>query len=111
MIPISTTTITVYMPAPPDLDAEPYSGNDTTASLQVRAGGVRAVIDRPNGREQLAGGEQAVWDFELVCDNCDLDRLDTVHDDTTGVDYRVVWLWNLPGDHMEAGLRLVQGEV
>jgi hypothetical protein len=110
MIPISTTTITVYSPATPDLDAEPYSGTEDTAMV-ASASGIPAVIDRPRGREQIAGGEQAVWDFELICDNTPISRFSQIGDDTTGVRYDVVWVWELANDHVEAGLRLVQGDI
>ncbi len=114
MIPLATTTITVLRVTPADLDAEPY--NDDTQRLTQVTTGVRAVVDRPQGRqrEQVAGGEQVVWDFELVCDMCDLNRLDTVRDDTTGMAYRVTWIWSVAdgiNDHIEAGLRFVEGEI
>lgn len=110
MIPLSTTTISVLRVAAADDYAEPYQGDDT-ARRTVAATGVRAVIDRPTGREQLAGGEQAIWDFGLVCDPVDIDYRDTVKDESTGVVYRVVWVMAYPGEHVEAGLTLVQGEV
>lgn len=109
MIPLATTTISVLTPAAADLDAEPYSG--ASERLEQVVTGIRAVIDAPSGREQVAGGEQSIWDYELVCDLAPIQRYDTVRDDATGVDYRVVWLWVAPGEHIEAGLRLVQGEV
>lgn len=110
MIPLATTTITVLRPPPEDVDAEPYSGTETTG-LQPVAVAVRAVISRPTGREQLAGAEQAIGDLHLVCDLVDLHHLDSVSDDTTGERYRVVWTFTYPGEHTEAGLRRIQGEV
>lgn len=110
MIPLSTITITVLRPPTSDADAEPYSGS-VPADWQQIATGVAAVLDRPTGNEQLAGGEQSVWDFQLVCDPVDLGPLDNVRDDTTGVVYRVVWVMTYAGDHVEAGLRLVQGDI
>lgn len=110
MIPLSTTTITVLRVADADEYAEPYQGDDTTRRT-VQATGIRAVIDRPGGNEQLAGGEQAVWDFGLVCDPTDLRYTDTVQDESTGIVYRVVWVMTYMADHVEAGLRVVQGEV
>ncbi|MET1006569.1 MAG: hypothetical protein ABWX96_13545 [Propionibacteriaceae bacterium] len=110
MIPLATHTISVLSPSAADLDAEPYSGEDDR--VEVVASGIRAVIDAPSGREQIAGGEQAIWDFELVCDPQDsIARWDQIKDEATGVIYRVVWVWLAPEDHIEAGLRLVQGEV
>lgn len=110
MIPLATTTVAVLrLPAGTD-DDEPYSGNDP-ASWDVAATGIRAVIDRPRGREQLAGGEQSISDFELICDTADIGRLDQVKDETTGTVYRVVWVMSYPGEHTEAGLRLVEGDI
>lgn len=110
MIPLATTTITVFRPIDADLDEEPYSGTETTGLLPSTTG-VRAVISSPGGREQTAGGEQVIWDFDLVCDLVDLRRTDSVRDDITGILYRVVWFMTYPGEHVEAGLRLVEGEV
>jgi hypothetical protein len=109
-IPLATTTITVTVADTPDLDDEPYAGAGVNPAVTT-ATGVRAVIDRGTGREQLAGGEQSISDFLLTCDPINLDRRATVTDDTTGIDYRVVWLLTFPGEHTEAGLRLVQGET
>ncbi|MET0415339.1 MAG: hypothetical protein ABW022_04900 [Actinoplanes sp.] len=110
VIPLATTTVTVLRDT--DLDAEPYSGPPTMSEV---ASGVRAVISRPTGRntgqEQLGGGEQAVWDFELVMDLTVIDYRDNVRDDSTGIVYQVVWAHMYHGDHTEAGLRLVQGDV
>lgn len=110
MIPLATTTITVLTPAQADLDAEPYSGADDDDLIES-ATGVPAVIDSPTGTEQLAGGEQDIWNYRLVCDETPLGRFDSVRDDTTGITYRVVWIHLYPGEHIEAGLRWVQGEV
>lgn len=109
MIPFALHSISILRPGAADLDAEPYSGENERQDTVTT--GIRAVIDAPSGREQIEGGEQSIWDFELVCDICDLQRLDTVRDEATGVDYRVVWIWVAPDDHIEAGLRLVQGEL
>ena len=109
MIPFALHTISILRDTAEDLDAEPYSGAE--GRRETVATGIRAVIDAPAGREQIGGGEQAISDFELVADVCDLQRLDTVRDEATGTDFRVVWLWVAPGEHVEAGLRLVQGEL
>lgn len=109
-IPLSTVTITVLRPPTADDDAEPYGGS-VPAGWDVIATGVPAVIDRPAGTEQLAGGEQSVSQFQLICDPVDLGPLDNVKDDTTGVIYRVVWVMAYAGDHVEAGLRVVRGDI
>lgn len=110
MIPLATTTVTVTEPAGADMYADPY---ETPAARTVTATKVRAVIDPAQSRqqrEQLAGGEQAVWDFNLTCDEVAMSHLARVIDDRTGIDYRVVWVMAYP-DHVEAGLRRVIGEV
>lgn len=109
MIPLATTTIAVLRAPAGDEYAEPYAGAGTATWTRATTG-VRAVIGRPSGREEVAGGEQSVWDFQLVCDPVELRRLDQVEDESTGVVYRVVWLMAYPG-LVEAGLRLVEGEV
>jgi hypothetical protein len=112
VIPLATTTITVSALENSDLDGEPYSGEP--GRYQTRHSEVRAVIDPPEGprqQEQVRGGEQNITDQHLSCDPIDLQRLDRVTDDMTGFEYRVMWVWTIPGDHTEAGLRLVQGEV
>lgn len=114
MIPLATTTIDVLRVAAADDYAEPYSGDDTSRRTTV-AQGVRAVIGRPpnraGGKEDIAGGEQSVWDFELVCDHTDIRYTDTVKDNHDGSVYRVVWVQSYPQEHTEAGLRIVHGEV
>lgn len=109
MIPLATTTITVLRTAGPDEYDEPYGGSQPTDRETV-ASGVRAVLDRPNGREQVAGGEQSTVDLSLVCDRCDIDYRDLVKDERTGRLYRVVWTLDY-GGHIEGGLRIVLGEV
>lgn len=107
MIPVATTTIAVSEPNTADLYGEPY---EAPAARATTATGVRAVIDPTTGREQVAGGEQSIWDFDLTCDEVAMSRLAQVTDERTGVAYRVVWVMTYPG-HVEAGLRLVLGEV
>lgn len=109
MIPLATTTITVLRAPAGDDDAEPYSGRTPDEWDEVAT--VRAVIDPGAGREQIAGGEQGISDLDLTCDLVDLNRLDQVRDDSTGITYRVVWLMTYPGEHIEAGLRLVEGDI
>jgi hypothetical protein len=106
-IPLATTTITVLRSPPGDVYDEPYDGN-VPADWDTVAAGVRAVIDRASGREQVAGGEQNRVDLSLVCDRCDIDHLDAVRDDRTGRIYRVVWVLDY-GPHVEGGLQIVQG--
>lgn len=107
MIPLSTTTVTVTEPGTADEYAEPYS---TPAARSVTAHGVRAVIDYPGGQEQIAGGEQAIWNFRLICDPVVISRSAQITDDTSGMTYRVEWVMTYP-QHVEAGLRYVEGEI
>jgi hypothetical protein len=109
VIPLATTRISVLRVADDDAYAEPYTGGDTRRNTVQT--GVRAVISRPTGREDTAGGEQAVWDFEMVCDTTDLRHTDTVLDEGTGVIYQIVWVMAYPDEHHEAGIRVVEGEV
>lgn len=106
MIPLATTTISILRGA--DDYAEPYSGGDSNT---VVAAGVRAVIGRPAGREQIGGGEQSVLDTQLACDPADLRYTDIVRDDTDGIEYRVVWTHTYPGEVTEALLRNVNGDL
>lgn len=107
MIPLATTTVTVTEPGTADLWAEPYG---PAGVRTVTASGIRAVIDLAAGTQQVAGGEQAIWDFDLTCDPVPISRLAHVQDDTTGADYRVMSVMTYP-QHVEARLRLVEGEV
>lgn len=109
MIPLATTAITVLRIADPDQYEEPYGGA-SPSQRRVVAEGVRAVLDRPTGREQVAGGEQSTVDLSLACDPCDIGYRDVIKDERNGRLYRVVWTLDY-GDHIEGGLRIVQGEV
>ena len=82
MIPFATTTVTIENLENSDLDGEPYSGESERYTPTVT--GVRAVINPPTGRQQVAGGEQSIWDAELVCDPIDLHRLHRVTDEQSG---------------------------
>lgn len=106
-IPLATTTITVLRSPAGDVYDEPYGG-DVPADWDTVVTGVRAVIDRAGGREQVAGGEQNRVDLALACDPCDVDHLDAIRDDRTGATYRVVWVLNY-GPHIEGGLQIVKG--
>jgi hypothetical protein len=109
VIPLATTTIAVLRTKGPDQYDEPYGG-DTPVDRETVASGVRAVIDRPSGREQVAGGEQSLVDLSLVCDRCDINYRDLVQDERSNEVYRVVWTLDY-GDHLEGGLQIVKGEV
>lgn len=109
MIPTATTTIAVLRSPSSDQYDEPYGGGGPGDRTTV-ASGVRAVIDRPFGREQVAGGEQSQVTLSLVCDPCDIGYRDMVRDERTGVVYQVQWALHY-GPHVEGGIQIVQGVV
>jgi hypothetical protein len=114
VIPIATTLITVLRAPPEDAYAEPYSGTSTTGLAEV-VRNVRAVIDIPvigdAGREVVKGGEQTVVEYRFSCDVADVQHSDYVRDELTGVLYRVQWVFQYHDDHIEGGLRTVEGLV
>jgi hypothetical protein len=106
MIPFATTTITITRPAPTDEPYEPPGPPSTVVA------GVRAHISLGRGAENVVGGDQEVVYHRLTCDPCDLDNADQVIDDATGLVYDVEYARLRRGlglDHMEAGLRQVEG--
>lgn len=109
-LPLATTTVTILRPPATDDYAEPYSGAGT-AGLEEVAAGVPAVIYAPIGREAVAGGEQTETDLRFVCDLADVKNADHLKDDSTDVIYRIVWCIAYAGEHIEGGLRLVEGLV
>lgn len=106
MIPLATTTISVLRDS--DDYAEPYSGTDSST---VVATGIRAVIGRPAGTEQIGGGEQSVLNVQMACDPADIRYTDTIRDESDQVLYRVVWTHTYPGEVTESLLRNVTGNV
>lgn len=108
-IPLATTKITVLrLPSSSDYD-EPYGG-DTDVGRTPTAQHVRAVIDRPTGTAEIAGGQQNIADYGLKCDFVELTYLDHIQDETTGRIFRITWFLAYP-EHVEAGIRDVEGEV
>lgn len=115
MIPFATTTISVLR-SPADEPAEgedyrdPYDTQPDRTAVHV---GVRAHISAPSGREQVAGGEQAVTRFGLACDPIELRHTDWVLDETTDITYRVVWAARRTGlpalEHTAGALELIEG--
>lgn len=111
MIPTATTTIAVLRSPESDQYDEPYGGSDLGSRTAV-ATGVRAVIDRPTGREQVAGGEQSQVSLALICDPCDITYRDLVRDEKTGTVYKVMWVLNYgTSAHVEGGIQIVEGVV
>lgn len=110
MIPLSTTTIDVLRaPANSGYD-EPYSGGSDPAGWATVATNIRAVIHHPTGNLDLAGGQQNVVNYGLVCDPVDLVHTDQIYDRSSKRTYRLTWFMAYP-EHVEAGMRDVEGEV
>jgi len=111
VIPISTTTITVWRAAADSGEEtrDPYdSGQPADEAVYER---IRANIASPSGRERNTGGSQEVVEFALDCDPIGLLHTDRV-EDAKGQQYQVVWIAARTGfglDHTRAGLRLVEG--
>ncbi len=114
-LPLATTTIAVLRVTAASGYDEPYGGDEPSTGREVAASGIQAVIGRPAGREQLAGSEQSITDLQLIADTLALQPTDWVRDETTGVEYRVVWAVSYPdpmgGTFTEAGIRRVEGEI
>lgn len=91
-IPISTTLITLKGVRPQlsiDPDADGYDGSAPTPS--VLASDVRATITLPKG--QRSNPTDEIDSYALRCDPIDgveLTQYDTVIDQTTGTEYRVL---------------------
>lgn len=112
MIPLATTTITVWR-SPTDDGAEPFDPLDPPEDHEMVVAGVRAHISSPSGDEAVtSGGDREVVQFGLGCDPCDVEHGDVVVDDTTGEQYQVDWAHHRVGlglDHVTGGLRQVSG--
>lgn len=109
-LPLATTSLTVLRSPAADDYAEPYSDTPTVGLDEVTTG-VPAVIYAPIGREVVAGGEQTATDLRFVCEPTDLKNTDHIKDEATGVIYRVVWMVLYAGEHIEGGLKVVEGLV
>lgn len=110
MIPLSTTTISVWRLDPGREYDEPYGGPEPLNRTVVHAG-IPAVIDSPAGALQLEGGQQNVGRYRLICDPIDLQYTDLIQDDQTGRYLRISTLHAYVGDHCEVDLYDTEGEV
>lgn len=113
MIPIHTTTISIWRAPADSGDDEPGPYEPEAERVEV-ASGIRAQISSPAGRERVTGGAQEVVEFLLSCDPCDLNHNDRVKDEATGEMYEVTWARQRVGyglDHTSAGLKQVTGVV
>lgn len=114
MIPVATTTISVYAIA----ESEPGEGRTRT----VRASGIRAVIGALSGVETVrpGGGEERVA-ARLDCDTTTstgaaltIAHTDQIVDEQTGETFEVGWVKRKNGhglDHYEGQIVLVAGVV
>jgi hypothetical protein len=110
MIPLSTTTIDVMRGSVSSGYDEPYSGGSDPTGWTPVAEKVRAVIDHPSGTLDLGGGQQNIANYGMVCDPVELHYSDQIYDRTSKRYFRITWFIPYP-DHVEAGLRDVEGEV
>lgn len=118
MIPFNTTTVTVTRSQDGTGDpwTDDYDGPHDDPTRQVVASGVRAVISLANGTRYGPGDNQQLTG-SLSCDPVvGIDERCTVHDELTGEDWSVDWVWtylNTPGggtlDHTEANLSRATG--
>lgn len=110
MIPLATTAIDVLRGSASTGYDEPYAGSSDPSTWTPVASNIRAVIDHPTGTLDLAGGQQNVANYGLVCDPVDLAYTDQIYDRTSKRTFRVTWFIAYP-DHVEAGIRDTEGEA
>jgi len=107
-IPLALTTVTVSrVPADPTRD-----GFDPQPDPVNIATGIRAVIGNPSGSQNITAGDRTVVTFPFTTDPSDIQADDTITDDTTGDEYRVMWARTRAGlglDHVEGECEQVQG--
>lgn len=104
MIPLNTTTITVYRS---NQDGTKDAGEVTYLPLHA---GVRAVIGGHTGNELATSGSSEHVSARLDCDPIDLRHDDHVHDDRTGERWLVSWTRRRLGfgiDHTVAELYVI----
>lgn len=117
MIPIATTTVTVKGVRPQqaiDRDSEGYP-DDTTVAPSVLTTGLRATITKPAFKRHLGSIDQADI-YALRTDPFDINRFDTVIDESDGTEYEVTYAgpskpvqWGLV--HTVAYIRAVKGQT
>lgn len=111
MIPLATTTITVFR-IPLTAEDDPL---DDLPDAEAVASGVRAHISVGTGaagQEEGMGQQEVLNDLRLSCDPTDIQNEDVVHDEKDGRDYQVTWVqprYGLGLDHMEVGLKRTEG--
>lgn len=108
MIPISTTTVSVWrVPADDTRD-----GFDTPPARQRVAAGLRAHIGSPSQRSDIATGDKVVVDWRLDCDLFDFADDDQIVDETTGQAFLLLSVVKRSGfglGHCEGRVRQISG--
>jgi hypothetical protein len=110
VIPLATTSIDVLRGEPVNEYDEPYGDANDPSTWPAVATEIRAVIDHPTGNLDLGGGQQNVVNYHLTSDPVELQHTDRIFEPSTGRTFRIVWYLAYP-EHVEAGLRDVEGEV
>jgi hypothetical protein len=115
MIATATTKITIKRLDNIDVsDTDPWERSSEATPLDppfIIATGVRAALDiepfiRSAGSE--APGDTETVSILMSCDPTDMNFRDLVLDETTGVEYEVIWVFQQPG---HAGLGLTQAKL
>lgn len=118
MIPLATTTITVWR----IVDVTPSEGEDwpdptDPVTREPVAEDVRAHISSPSGREDDASGApREIVEFRLGCDPIvgGIKHDDVIVDGTTGEQFQVTWAHSRVGlglDHIVAGMQQVSTDL
>lgn len=108
MIPVALTTVTVSRVTPePTLD-----GYDVQPDPGTIVTGVRAAIGNPGGSQNITAGDRTTVTFPFTTDPADITADDTLTDEQTGEQYRVMWARTRTGlglDHTEGECEQVAG--
>lgn len=101
MIPVATTRVRVWRK---DTELgetqDPWEDNTTTNAFAILDEGIRAVVSVGGGNyagQTVGPGDSETVNFTLLADPCDLQYLDEVEDEVTGVRYQVEWSIASPG--------------
>lgn len=108
MIPIATTTISVWRVAAD----ETRDGWDALPARTQVTSGLRAVIGSSTVHADIATGDKVVVDWRLKCDPFDFADDDQIVDDSTGQTFTLLGVARQAGlglDHCEGRLRQISG--
>jgi len=110
-IPLPTTTVGILRRTV-DRTKDTMVDGPALTFTPTAATAVRAHLSAPKASEQAAGGSQQITDVVMLCDPCDVNHFDRVIDAYDSGVYEVSWVIHrhgIGGDHVQAGLRIVQG--